>query len=143
MSHFPGNWRLAPPSLSVAAGDLDLWCARINDIDRELVRCLSREERQRAKRFLHPVVRREFVRTRAWLRHILARYLQEPPEHLQFAYGDGGKPHLANAEEGRGICFNVAHSHGVALAAVAVDRLVGVDVETNRSGKDLEGLAQR
>jgi 4'-phosphopantetheinyl transferase len=46
-------------------------------------------------------------------------------------------------EEGHGLCFNVAHSHGVALAAVSWDRPVGVDVEKIRGGKDLDGLAER
>jgi 4'-phosphopantetheinyl transferase len=85
----------------------------------------------------------EFLRTRGWLRHVLARYLQAPPERLQFAYGPQGKPRLAETVEGRGLCFNVSHSHGIALAAVAGDRLVGVDVEKLRTDKDLGGLAKR
>ncbi len=139
----PDAWQPAPPSLSVSSGELDVWYTRISEIEKELVRCLSKDERQRGRRFMHPLVRREFVRTRAWLRHILARYLQEPPERLRFAYGSEGKPRLADAEEGRGICFNVAHSHGVALAAVTLERPVGVDVEKVHDARDLEGLAER
>jgi 4'-phosphopantetheinyl transferase len=136
-------WHPAPPALSVSAGDLDLWRARIDDIDEGAEAALSDYERQRAERLRHRPARLEFARTRGWLRQALARYLQAPPDQLQFVYGPQGKPRLANCAEGEGVCFNVSHSHGVALLAVAWNRSVGVDVEQVRTDKDLLGLANR
>lgn len=136
-------WRPSPPALTVADGDLDLWCARIEAIDEGIAAALSEEERRRGERFRHPRARLEFVRTRGWLRHVLARYLQAPPDQLQFGYGPQGKPRLANGVDGEALCFNVAHSHGLALLAVAWNRLVGVDVEQISAERDLPGLARR
>ena len=144
-SPLPGvaAWLQAPQTISLSSTDLDLWLARIEDLGDGVAGLLSEAERERGLRFRHPGARREFLRTRGWLRQALARYLQAEPGQLQFAYGPQGKPRLAGSTEGQGICFNVSHSHGLALLAVTSDRLVGVDVEQIRTDKDLLGLANR
>jgi 4'-phosphopantetheinyl transferase len=140
-------WTPPPSDLVLARDQVDIWLLDENKLTsaetEHLASYLSAEERPRADRFRHPAAKAEFIRTRGWLRHVLARYLQAIPERLQFAYGPHGKPRLANHEEGQGICFNVSHSHGIALLAVARDRLIGVDVEKVRINKDLDGLARR
>ena len=77
---------------------------------------------------------------RAALGEILAGYLGGAAPELVVA--DGGKPRLA-AVPGR-LAFNLSHSGGLALVAVAGGGAeVGVDVERIRPRRDLTRLAAR
>jgi phosphopantetheinyl transferase len=79
---------------------------------------------------------------RAALQEILASYLGRKPEDVTLAEGASGKPELAT-EPGR-LPFNLSHSGGLALVAVAPAGVaVGVDVELIRPRRDLERLAAR
>jgi 4'-phosphopantetheinyl transferase len=62
------------------------------------------------------------------LRATLARYTAEPPAALRFAYTAAGKPSLAGAHY-RHLCFNLTHSHNLALLALTQNARIGVDVE--------------
>ncbi|MEX2315824.1 MAG: 4'-phosphopantetheinyl transferase superfamily protein [Pirellulales bacterium] len=101
---------------------------------------LSADERERAKRFQNDWARRRFVTTRAALRTILARYLSTSPLDIDFAVDASGKPRLGGKLRSRnriagadGLRFNVAHSGGLALIAVALNCEIGVDVEQLRT----------
>jgi 4'-phosphopantetheinyl transferase len=101
-----------------------------------LLQSLSPDERARAARFRFERDRRRFVAGRGALREILGEALGRPPSSIAFAYGPQGKPRLAADE----IQFNVSHSEGLGLIAVAGDRRVGVDIERVRakgSGMDV------
>jgi hypothetical protein len=64
------------------------------------------------------------------------------PETPALAAGPGGKPRLAEAPER--LSFNLSHSGGLALVAVAAGGVeVGVDVERLRPRRDLARLAAR
>jgi 4'-phosphopantetheinyl transferase len=65
---------------------------------------------------------------------VLALYTETEPARLRFAYGPQGKPSLQSDEAGdTSLRFNLAHSHDLALLAVARGREVGVDVEHVRA----------
>ncbi len=100
---------------------------------------LTEAERARARAFHFPDDRRRFTVARGVLRLLLGRCLDRDPAGVPLATGPHGKPHLA----GHALHFNVAHSHGVALIALASDRRVGVDVERIRHDLDVLGLAAR
>jgi 4'-phosphopantetheinyl transferase len=70
----------------------------------------------------------------------LGAYLDAPPHELHFADGPLGKPRIAREEHLR---FNLSHSAGVGLIAVARDREVGVDVELPRRAVDHVAIARR
>ena len=59
----------------------------------------------------------------------LASVVNQLPEALVFAYGPHGKPSLVGHEE---VGFNLSHSNECALFAVAVGRVVGIDIERVR-----------
>ncbi|HEU5142754.1 MAG TPA: 4'-phosphopantetheinyl transferase superfamily protein [Solirubrobacterales bacterium] len=89
------------------------------------------------------------------LRGILARYLDEPSDidptpvgsmsdalaAVALRIGEGGKPELA--ERPPRLRFNLSHSGGLALVAVAAVREVGVDVERIDPRRDVMRLAAR
>ncbi len=70
------------------------------------------------------------------LRASLARYTGDSPSALRFRYGPVGKPQL-DGPLGGTISFNLAHSHHLALLAVARGTHVGVDIERVSDADDV------
>jgi 4'-phosphopantetheinyl transferase len=80
--------------------------------------------------------------TRRALHGILGGYLGKPPEAIALAVGEAGKPRLAASPVA--LSFNLSHSGGLALVAVAAGGIeLGVDVELLRPRRDLVRLAAR
>jgi medium-chain acyl-[acyl-carrier-protein] hydrolase len=130
---------IEPPALG--AGDVHVWRVSLDQPEEcrsELRELLSADEKERARRFYFPRDRDRFVVGRGTLRALLGRYLSHKPRRLHFTYGAHGKPALA----GR-LRFNVAHSEGLALVAVARDREVGVDLERVRPEVATQEIARR
>jgi len=88
---------------------------------------LDEAERARAARFVRPTDRRRFVLSHAALRLFLARCLDLEPTIVRYENGVHGKPRLELASPQ--LEFNLSHSGGLGMLAVARDRPVGVDVE--------------
>lgn len=136
------------PSSSAAAslrGEVHLWCISRDACDRDQVRleaCLCPDERVRAARLHSELERRRFIATHGIVREILAGYLGIEASEVRFEFGPFGKPAL-DAACARGIEFNVSHSRGLALVAVAAGRHVGVDVEFMTPGASQEPIAER
>lgn len=104
-----------------------IWRAGLDDPGWPGAAELPAEERERAERFLRAQVTRRWVASRWALRRVLGEYLEEAPAAVRFETGEHGKPRLA----GGGPQFNLSHSEGMALVAVA-EREVGVDLERIR-----------
>lgn len=127
----PASWcapRQHPP---LQRGELHVWRVDLpleGDIQDDVLDGLSPDERERANRFRFPEHRSAFAATRVTLRRLLGGYLGVTPQSVTFEYGAFGKPELT----GRPLRFNVAHTRGLALIAVATDAAVGIDVEMLR-----------
>src|SRR5260370_39924018 len=104
-------------------GEVDVWRG---SLARGNASPAPAEEALRAARFATPPLRRRYLRAHAALRTILSSVTNVP---LEFGIHEKGKPFLASAPE---IRFNLAHSRGMALVAVAPDVEVGVDIERIR-----------
>jgi 4'-phosphopantetheinyl transferase len=103
---------------------------------RSLESCLSDAERERAARFRFERDRRRFIVARARLREELAARLGVRPEAVRFAYGDNGKPRLAD----QALQFSVSHCDDVALFAFSKTE-VGVDIEAIRPVREADAIA--
>lgn len=101
---------------------------------------LSGEERERASRFRAELARQAFILTRSTLRVLLAEYLGESPQSIQFRFTKYGKPLL---DERFDLHFNVSHTEGLALLAFVQKRKIGIDVEKIRPQPDALKLARR
>ena len=137
-----GDWLRPPADLKLQNHEVHVWRAALDrspELTQFFAKSLSADEQTRADRFRFEQHRQRFITGRGILRSLLGRYLQIAPDQLQFNYSDKGKPALANQT----LQFNLAHSQGLALIAVSLDRPVGVDLEQIRAIADLNLLTQR
>lgn len=138
------DWPTAPAGLRPAADEVHVWAAALDRPAGEVAAlsgCLSDAERERAERFRHEPSRDEFIVARALLRLLLAECLGTEPREVRFSQTARGKPRLAS--DPPPVCFNVSHSHGIALFALTGRCEVGVDLERVRPFSDEMGLAER
>jgi 4'-phosphopantetheinyl transferase len=138
-------FRESPADLDLAADDVHVWFARVVDIRDIMVACtnlLSAPEQARAEKFKFARDRDLFVATHVALRSILARYLKQSAMDIDFGTGPNGKPSLA-AGSSRHVSFNLSHSGGLAMIAVASCREVGVDVELIKQDFAFDEIAER
>ena len=120
-----------PQCLPLAADEIHLWLADLDQPPKplaELAATLAMDEPERAARFRFPEHRDRFIAGRGLLRELLGAYLNQPAAALCFKQGVHGKPALAGVDAGAGLHFNLSHSGGRALYAVARCE-VGVDLE--------------
>ncbi|MGB6102923.1 MAG: 4'-phosphopantetheinyl transferase superfamily protein [Pusillimonas sp.] len=138
-----GKPALSPTDIRIARGGGRAWLFGFVDdarLQEGLLALLADDEQARASAFVVSSARNHYVQTRAVLRLLLGYRLGVPAETLVFEYGPYGKPSL---RDGGGCGFNVAHSGGYALLAMAEDGLqVGVDIEQQRETSDLRALAR-
>jgi 4'-phosphopantetheinyl transferase len=125
----------------VPNGEVHVWWASLevsdSEID-ELRGILSSDEQRRADRFRIESAAHRFIAARAALRTVLGRAAGLKPARIEFAYGENGKPSLADD----GPCFNASDSGDfVAIAVTSTE--VGIDIELTRTFRRSEGIARR
>mgnify|MGYP001297492377 CR=1 FL=1 len=126
------RYNLIPSSdeLSLKPGDVHVWRVSLDQDStyvNTMFRTLSSDERQKAESYCFDEDRNRFVVARGTLRKILGECLNSDPSRICFAYKQFGKPFVNLA--GNQIRFNITHSRGLALFAVALGREVGIDLE--------------
>lgn len=138
-------------SIDSPANDVQVWAAHLDAIPPvefdQLEATLDSDERARAARFHFERDRRHYVASRGLLRRLLGSALDKPASGLVFEYGPHGKPAISPSPQGRTLCFNLSHSAGWAMFALAWNREVGIDLESaarlDRDAKGLADLAER
>lgn len=123
------------------------WCEleRTNAEPEALASPLSPPELVRAARFGTDALRHRWMAGRGALRQVLGRTLGMAPEEVVIRRGVRGRPELADT--GARIDFNVTHTRGVAIVAVASDvaptTRIGVDVEHAERQVGVDRLARK
>jgi 4'-phosphopantetheinyl transferase len=139
-------WDRPPADLTLLSGEVHVWRASLDITTphiRQLQDTLSADELERASRFHFAKDRRRFIVARGVLRSLLGRYLGAEPRQLRFSYSTYGKPALVPTSGEARLCFNVSHSHELALYAVTYGREIGVDIEYIRTNIACEEIAER
>ncbi len=140
------DWILPAAFPELPAKAVHIWRASL-EISRETQEkyagVLTDFERARAERFIHERDRVSYIASHGFLRELLARYLDCPPERLEFSAGPHGKPAISRPDSPVALCFNLSHAHGVGVAAIARGRAIGVDVEKIRPEFAGEEIAER
>jgi 4'-phosphopantetheinyl transferase len=136
----------SPPSaFQLASDEVHSWCARLDvppETSARLYATLTADERTRSARFQFERDQQRFIVARGVLRDLLGRYLQTQPSEISFVYNAFGKPDLGPEFANR-LKFNLSHSAGLALIAIATASDVGVDVEYVRTESDYAEIARR
>jgi 4'-phosphopantetheinyl transferase len=130
--------------IPLATNEARIWKVRLRANDarcNESFALLSADERRRADAFQVQEPRRRFVLARAALRTVLGRYLDLPPQSINFAANRNGKPRLGADQNV--IYFNASHSQDLSLIAIAEHCEVGVDVEQLRYVRHARQIAER
>lgn len=133
--------------LTLAERSVHLWGFSLAGSPDSVEQCrawLSREELGRADRLVRPEHRIIHVLAHGGLRAVLARYAGTEPSGITFVSGPTGKPLLLD-QQGRpdALKFNLSHSHGRMLIALAHAQEVGVDLEQVREHANVVKLAER
>jgi 4'-phosphopantetheinyl transferase len=139
-------WQMPPQTLTISQQVVHVWRASLDVPAARLLhlqKTLSEDEVKRAQRFVAQHDHDRFVAARGILRDIISRYVQREPQNLCFDYGERGKPELASAYGLMPLRFNLAHSHDLALYAIAYQRETGIDVERIRPDVACEQIAER
>ncbi|HEY9610801.1 4'-phosphopantetheinyl transferase family protein [Allocoleopsis sp.] len=154
MAHEP-LWHSPSTNLMLSKDVVHVWRTNLDLPESQIqafAQTLSPDEHNRADRFYFEKDRRHFIAGRGILRTILGRYLNLEPAQLQFSYSSRGKPALANTDIGEIVAFNLSHSNGLALYAIAQGApakpiahapYVGIDLEYMRPMPKVEELAKR
>jgi 4'-phosphopantetheinyl transferase len=120
---------------------VDLWFARLPEMNRSLDMLLSADELRRALRFRFDRDAGNFVARRGLLRMILASYTGVSPSQLSFTYSLLGKPALNGSFYD--LRFSLSQSGELAVYAVARRRNIGVDLERlQQMNPDISGIAK-
>jgi 4'-phosphopantetheinyl transferase len=120
------------PHLALPADEVHVWrihADRAGGLLERFRTLLSAEEEERRARFSHERTQREFLLARGLARTVLAGYTAVAPAALRFTTDAFGKPLLCSTVADPEVHFNLSHSHGVIVFAVARGRQVGIDVE--------------
>ncbi|OWK44293.1 4'-phosphopantetheinyl transferase [Fimbriiglobus ruber] len=135
--------KLPVAPLVLPANEVHVWQAPFDTLEvrpDEFATVLVADERKRAERYTHARARDQFLCGRGLLRGLLGAYTGVAPGDVPITVEPDGKPALG--EGGRGLLFNISHTDGVAVFAVAGVR-VGVDVEFRRTVANADGLVER
>jgi len=95
-------------------------------------------ERSRAERYLSALDRRDYLCAHVLRRSLLSHCFHRSISDWVFEADSFGKPTVLNREPCGRIECNLSHTRGVVAAIVALDRVVGIDVERRDRPLDLD-----
>lgn len=121
--------------LKLSQGIIHLWLARPDEINdsvllSQYMAMLSDEEKINMQRFYFAKHRHQYLVTRALIRSTLSYYVDIAPKDWCFSVNNYGKPEIANRVLDIPLRFNLSHTDGLIICALALENDIGVDIET-------------
>ena len=98
---------------------------------------LDETEQLRTQKISDRTTRAIFIKSRSFLRHILAQHLQCKKKEVPISYNQFGKPEFIPSN---GFYFNISHSKNLCLVAISSSE-IGVDIEFIDQKFDYETVA--
>lgn len=126
--------------------EVDLWQRRLKlefADTRPAEALLSIEEKQRAVSLRYPEDRRRFILRHAYLREVVANYLDMSPGKVPLETKLNQQPQLVGSASMADLQISMSSSEQQTVVAVARGRRVGVDIEQVRSDIETAGIARR
>jgi 4'-phosphopantetheinyl transferase len=138
---------MPPRPLTLARSEVHVWLAhpeqaRDADLCAAYVDLCTEEERARHARHQIERHRHEFLVTRALVRTVLSRYAPIAPQAWRFVNNAHGRPEIAGPDAPP-LRFNLSNTNGLVACAVALDRELGIDVESLERPSQNLGVADR
>jgi 4'-phosphopantetheinyl transferase len=130
--------------LELPTNEAHLWIAHPDAISdpgllHRYASLLTQDELAKQQRFVFPEGRHECLVTRALVRTVLSAYAPVDARDWRFVANGYGCPAIAHPREYSSLRFNLSHTRGMIVCAVAGGRDVGVDVEAvDRRGQTVE-----
>ena len=131
-----GAWSIGPDEVHLIGMTLDLPSPSVAGFER----VLAPEERARAQRLAAGRDRSRWIAARGLLRVVLGAQLGQAPSAIRLSRGARGKPRSRGPPDS-GLTFNLSHSGGRALIALARGREVGVDLKRVHTDLEFESIA--
>lgn len=104
---------------------------------------LSQYEQERQQKFVFEKDRHTYLISHALLRICLSQYADFSPDKWSFKENRYGKPEIDLSVGTTPLQFNLSHTDGLVIVAIALDSNIGIDVENvNRRGEMLD-IAER
>lgn len=141
----PGVIWATPDEPHLFRDEVHVWCLALDEYVvylKSFLQMLATEEVEKTWRYYFEKDREHFAVARGMTKTILGGYLKVMPNEVRFRYNSFGKPALADDCKAD-LRFNLSHSHGLALLAVAREREVGIDLEYQRPEIATEDIAER
>ncbi len=131
--------------------EIHVWRAVVDDFDLPELEAtadgwLSAAERARLQRYYFADHKKQLLLGRVLMRTVFSHYEALTPAQWQFCYNDYGKPLLAAQQQRQlkaPLYFNLSHSKGTLVLAVARLEELGVDIECNTRARRVEKIASR
>ncbi len=137
------DWQDSNAPTDIPTDEIHLWWTNFNvsEEDLDILRgYLTASERDRWMNFRFSLKRNQYEISRAVLRCVLSRYLDQDPASIQISTTHQGKPYLV---KDTGLYFNLAHAADHAVIAVGHVKKLGVDLEEVNQDRNVENLARR
>jgi 4'-phosphopantetheinyl transferase len=132
MTHFIIQWNSPPADYRIDHNTVHVWQAHFQPSmvsDRKFLERLSRDEMEKAQRYIRQSDRDRYIFSHGLLRSLLGAYVGCAPQQLVFETEQDGKPFLAASNSSDSIRFNMSHSENMVLIGVTRGIEVGIDVE--------------
>jgi 4'-phosphopantetheinyl transferase len=133
---------------SMEPDDVHIWMAFPDSIPDPALLAAYRElmtadERERQQRFRLERHRHQFLVARALVRTMLSRLGGAAPDRWRFSTNRHGRPEIVSPGGLPPLRFNLSHTEGIVVCAVAFERDIGVDVEDAHRKRIAMELADR
>jgi len=135
MTRLYAQWNSALVDYKIDCDTVHVWRAYFQPplvSDREFLECVSKEELERAQRFIRQFDRDRYIFSHGLLRSLLSAYVDCAPQQIVIEAKQYHKPFLVGRDSSKDIRFNLSHSEDIVLVAVTSGAEVGIDVEYMR-----------
>jgi 4'-phosphopantetheinyl transferase len=126
-------------------GDVHVWYHEITQVPPAEIEAfagsLSIRQRAIVKRFREPILRERYIVSHAMTMSVLGFYTGPSATPIVLDARCYGKPYLAAPESAAHLQFNMAHSDGMTVVAVAAGNQVGIDIERLRTNLAIDEIA--
>jgi len=133
--------------VQLSENEVHLWLVDLNRVDPVLLTSyhdlMTDEEIERNQRYRFEEGRITDAVTRALVRTTLSRYRDVDPTAWRFSKGEHGKPEINAPELSQPLRFNLSHTRGQIVCAIATTQRLGVDIEWVERRNSLLNIAER